>query len=119
MPSRGPPKARPPLPSGPSGEPASAGKRGIPERIGCGRYRALRGGAPEDGVAPRVARRYTKGFPGARRRILAALILRLPLQLASARITRLQAGVAQLVEQLICNQPVGGSNPFARPTTES
>ena len=22
------------------------------------------------------------------------------------------AGVAQLVEQLICNQPVGGSNPF-------
>jgi hypothetical protein len=23
------------------------------------------------------------------------------------------AGVAQLVEQLICNQPVGGSNPFA------
>ncbi len=25
----------------------------------------------------------------------------------------LRAGVAQLVEQLICNQPVGGSNPFA------
>jgi hypothetical protein len=24
-----------------------------------------------------------------------------------------QAGVAQLVEQLICNQPVGGSNPSA------
>jgi hypothetical protein len=23
------------------------------------------------------------------------------------------AGVAQLVEQLICNQPVGGSSPFA------
>ena len=23
------------------------------------------------------------------------------------------AGVAQLVEQLICNQPVGGSTPFA------
>jgi hypothetical protein len=23
-----------------------------------------------------------------------------------------QAGVAQLVEQLICNQPVGGSSPF-------
>ncbi len=23
------------------------------------------------------------------------------------------AGVAQLVEQLICNQQVGGSNPFA------
>ena len=26
---------------------------------------------------------------------------------------RLQAGVAQLVEHLICNQRVGGSNPFA------
>ena len=25
---------------------------------------------------------------------------------------RLGAGVAQLVEQLICNQPVGGSTPF-------
>lgn len=24
-----------------------------------------------------------------------------------------EAGVAQLVEQLICNQPVGGSNPLA------
>jgi hypothetical protein len=24
-----------------------------------------------------------------------------------------KAGVAQLVEQLICNQPVGGSNPLA------
>ncbi len=24
-----------------------------------------------------------------------------------------RAGVAQLVEQLICNQQVGGSNPFA------
>jgi hypothetical protein len=24
-----------------------------------------------------------------------------------------KAGVAQSVEQLICNQPVGGSNPFA------
>ena len=24
-----------------------------------------------------------------------------------------QAGVAQLVEQLICNQPVGGSSPFS------
>ena len=26
---------------------------------------------------------------------------------------RQQAGVAQLVEHLICNQRVGGSNPFA------
>ena len=26
---------------------------------------------------------------------------------------RLGAGVAQLVEQLICNQPVGGSTPLA------
>ena len=26
---------------------------------------------------------------------------------------RKYAGVAQLVEQLICNQPVGGSNPSA------
>ena len=34
----------------------------------------------------------------------------------SGSITRLRAGVAQLVEQLICNQPVGGSNPFASPT---
>ena len=28
----------------------------------------------------------------------------------------LLAGVAQLVEQLICNQPVGGSNPLASST---
>ena len=28
----------------------------------------------------------------------------------------LQAGVAQLVEHLICNQRVGGSNPFASST---
>ncbi len=34
----------------------------------------------------------------------------------SGIIARLRAGVAQLVEQLICNQPVGGSNPFASPT---
>ena len=27
-----------------------------------------------------------------------------------------QAGVAQLVEHLICNQRVGGSNPFASST---
>jgi hypothetical protein len=27
--------------------------------------------------------------------------------------TKQQAGVAQLVEHLICNQRVGGSNPFA------
>ena len=26
---------------------------------------------------------------------------------------RFGAGVAQLVERLICNQPVGGSTPFA------
>ena len=29
------------------------------------------------------------------------------------RIEFLRAGVAQLVEHLICNQRVGGSNPFA------
>ena len=28
------------------------------------------------------------------------------------------AGVAQLVEQLICNQPVGGSNPLASSSSE-
>ena len=28
-------------------------------------------------------------------------------------IIAVNAGVAQLVEQLICNQPVGGSNPSA------
>src|SRR5580658_2144328 len=31
---------------------------------------------------------------------------------------RLWAGVAQLVEHLICNQRVGGSNPFASSTSE-
>ena len=36
--------------------------------------------------------------------------------LSSGTIACLRAGVAQLVEQLICNQPVGGSNPFASPT---
>ena len=30
--------------------------------------------------------------------------------------SRLWAGVAQLVEHLICNQRVGGSNPFASST---
>ena len=47
------------------------------------------------------------------------MILCLPGRIVSARIARLQAGVAQLVEQLICNQPVGGSNPFASPTRVS
>ena len=33
--------------------------------------------------------------------------------LPSGKIGCLRAGVAQLVEQLICNQPVGGSTPLA------
>ena len=35
------------------------------------------------------------------------------LGLVHVRRTGPQAGVAQLVEHLICNQRVGGSNPFA------
>ena len=31
----------------------------------------------------------------------------------TSSLTDTKAGVAQLVEQLICNQQVGGSNPFA------
>ena len=35
-----------------------------------------------------------------------------------ARLKTLHAGVAQLVEQLICNQRVGGSNPLASSSNE-
>jgi hypothetical protein len=38
---------------------------------------------------------------------------------ATARLSREFAGVAQPVEHLICNQRVGGSNPFASSTERS
>ncbi len=41
------------------------------------------------------------------------LLRRNPCDIFLLRVCALQAGVAQLVEQLICNQQVAGSSPIA------